>query len=54
MQSATKSEMPANTQLSVGKWTPFVQISSNRRNQLENKEMAIKTDFIMNVLLKEL
>lgn len=43
-----------NTQLSVGKGAPFVQISSNRRNQLENKEMAIKTDFIMNVLLKEL
>lgn len=43
-----------NAQLFVGKQTPFVQICSKGRSQVENTEMPIKTDFIMNVLLKEL
>lgn len=43
-----------NARLIVGKWTPFVQIRSNRSNQLENRGVPIKTHFIMNVLIKEL
>lgn len=43
-----------NAQLTVGKQTLFVQVCSNGRSQLENTEMPIQTDFIMNVLLKEL
>lgn len=42
------------SQLLVGQRTPFVQICSNRRSQLENTEMPMKTDFIMTMLLKEL